>query len=69
MSKTNRFEAEFLMSLAAYLIQQGYEASKITILATYLGQMMLLQKLCQIEGKNKIEFQLYHCEIPQLLSD
>ena len=58
MSKTNRFEAEFLLSLANYLIQQGYEASKITILATYLGQMMLLQKLCQIEGK-KIEFQLY----------
>ena len=49
-SKTNQFEAEFLLSLADYLIQQGYEASKITILATYLGQMMLLQKLCQIEG-------------------
>ena len=50
-SKTNRFEAEFLLALAHYLVHQGYEASKITILATYLGQMMLLQKLCQIEGK------------------
>ena len=43
-SKTNQFEADFLLSLAEYLIKQGYEASRITILATYLGQMMLLQK-------------------------
>ena len=55
MSKTNQFEAEFILALANYLIlKQDYEPSKITILAAYLGQMMLLQKLCKIEGKSII---------------
>ena len=45
-SKTNRFEAEFLLKLAKYLVDQGgYKPSQITILAAYLGQMMLIQRL------------------------
>ncbi len=46
LSKVNRHEAEFLVKLAQHLINQGYKPSQITILAAYLGQMMLLQRLC-----------------------
>ncbi|XP_054273692.1 NFX1-type zinc finger-containing protein 1-like [Macrosteles quadrilineatus] len=38
-SKRNRFEAEILLNLAKYLVQQGYKPQDITILATYKGQM------------------------------
>ncbi|GAB6018951.1 NFX1-type zinc finger-containing protein 1 [Chamberlinius hualienensis] len=40
-SKSNYFEAELLIGLCDYLIKQGYEPSKITILTGYLGQVAL----------------------------
>ncbi|XP_021953554.2 NFX1-type zinc finger-containing protein 1 [Folsomia candida] len=43
MSKSNEFEADYLLGLCRYLIHQGYSPSKITVLATYTGQMFLLK--------------------------
>ena len=41
MSKINVFEAKFLIRLSQYLQWKGgYDSSKITILTTYLGQMI-----------------------------
>jgi len=36
---TNEFEADYLVNLCDYLLKQGYEPSKITILAMYRGQL------------------------------
>ncbi|XP_046388092.1 NFX1-type zinc finger-containing protein 1-like [Ischnura elegans] len=41
-SKRNVHEAKFLVALCKHIILQGYDASQITILASYLGQMFLL---------------------------
>ena len=50
-SKSNRYEAEMILKLASYLINvQGYDPGRITILATYLGQMKLITELCRIKG-------------------
>ncbi|XP_046669546.1 NFX1-type zinc finger-containing protein 1-like isoform X2 [Homalodisca vitripennis] len=38
-SKRNDFEAELMLRLAKYLVQQGYKPDEITILVTYKGQM------------------------------
>lgn len=43
LSKSNDFEADFIAGLAGYLLKQGYEASSITVLTTYTGQMFLLK--------------------------
>lgn len=53
-SKINKSEAQFLVQLALYLVKQGYEASKISILATYLGQMMYLEHLVQDTGNEAL---------------
>ncbi|PSN32630.1 hypothetical protein C0J52_22377 [Blattella germanica] len=37
-------EGDLVLGLCCYLVQQGEQASKITILATYAGQMFYLQK-------------------------
>lgn len=44
VTKTNTHEAKFLVVLCKYLVLQGYSTSKITILATYTGQMFLIKK-------------------------
>eukprot|EP00095_Tigriopus_kingsejongensis_P005770 snap_masked-scaffold51_size454968-processed-gene-3.10 protein:Tk05770 transcript:snap_masked-scaffold51_size454968-processed-gene-3.10-mRNA-1 annotation:"predicted protein" len=44
-SKTNAEEAEMAMALAAFIMFNGIEASRITILAPYLGQTKLIQSL------------------------
>ena len=41
-SRLNPYEVEMALGLARYLIQQGYAANQITILATYLGQKITL---------------------------
>ncbi|XP_071958540.1 NFX1-type zinc finger-containing protein 1-like [Antedon mediterranea] len=45
LSKSNIFEAEFLVNLCKYLIQQGYKPSEITILTTYTGQLFQFKKI------------------------
>lgn len=49
-SHSNEHEAEFLVELADYLLNQGYEPDQITILTTYSGQMLRLKALA---GKRK----------------
>lgn len=42
-STTNLFEVQYAVSLCRYLILQGYEKEKITVLTAYAGQMLRLQ--------------------------
>ncbi|CAF2790891.1 unnamed protein product [Rotaria sp. Silwood2] len=44
-SKQNKFEAEYIIALAHFLIKQGYEKSQITILVMYLGQRALISRM------------------------
>ncbi|XP_034246882.1 LOW QUALITY PROTEIN: NFX1-type zinc finger-containing protein 1-like [Thrips palmi] len=41
----NSHEAEFLSSLVKYLLLQGYDPSRITVLSTYKGQQYFFSKL------------------------
>jgi len=43
-SKRNPYESNYILQLANYLINQGYEKSEITILTTYMGQRQQIQK-------------------------
>ncbi|XP_064486607.1 NFX1-type zinc finger-containing protein 1-like [Ornithodoros turicata] len=44
-SHSNRHEAELVLGLADYLLNQGYDPTEITILTTYKGQMFLMRDL------------------------
>ncbi|CAF0774800.1 unnamed protein product [Didymodactylos carnosus] len=44
-SRSNPYEAHYIVELAYYLIKQGYTTSQITILVMYLGQRQLIVKL------------------------
>ena len=44
-SKVNTYEALMLLHLARYLLANGYQKTKTTILTTYLGQFFELRKL------------------------
>ncbi len=44
-SHSNVHEAEFLVSFYEYLLKQGYEGSRITILTLYTGQMFAIRRL------------------------
>uniref|UniRef100_A0A914PRP9 NFX1-type zinc finger-containing protein 1 n=1 Tax=Panagrolaimus davidi TaxID=227884 RepID=A0A914PRP9_9BILA len=43
-SHKNLFEAEYAIQLARYFLQQNYKAEQITILCTYLDQLLELRK-------------------------
>lgn len=43
-SKRNNFEADYLVHLCKYLLQQDYSAEQITILTPYLGQVSTLRR-------------------------
>ncbi|XP_068707528.1 NFX1-type zinc finger-containing protein 1-like [Montipora foliosa] len=43
-SRSNEHEAKFLASLCRYLILQGYDREKITVLTAYTGQLIQLKK-------------------------
>lgn len=44
-SKTNTFEALFVVGLAKFLIEVGHDPRKITILAPYVGQWALISRV------------------------
>ena len=44
-SYRNTHEGDFLIALCRYLVLQGYAPSRITVLATYSGQMFYLQNV------------------------
>ncbi len=48
-SKKNEFEAKYLIKLCKYFLNQGYKDSQITILTFYVGQVLLLRKICRNE--------------------
>eukprot|EP00029_Vermamoeba_vermiformis_P008219 TRINITY_DN3782_c0_g1_i1.p1 TRINITY_DN3782_c0_g1~~TRINITY_DN3782_c0_g1_i1.p1 ORF type:complete len:1656 (-),score=450.40 TRINITY_DN3782_c0_g1_i1:84-5051(-) len=54
LSKSNRHEATFVAKLASYLMMQGYEASQITVLTAYSGQVKLLRNEFRVLGINSI---------------
>lgn len=43
-SRTNPHEASFIVELCRYIILQGYDASQVTILTTYSGQLHLIRQ-------------------------
>ena len=43
LSPSNKHEAEYIAALCKYLLQQGYDASNITVLTPYTGQMLELR--------------------------
>ena len=45
MSKSNEYEALYVAKLTRYVRLQGYKAEEITVLATYIGQMFMIQKV------------------------
>ena len=45
LSPNNKHEARFMAMLCKYLLQQGYEASSITILTPYTGQLLELRNV------------------------
>ena len=42
-SKSNEYEAKYLIRLCNYLLQQNYKEEQITILTLYVGQVLLLR--------------------------
>ena len=45
VSHSNDFEARYIVQLCSYILKQGYDRSRITVLTTYSGQLLTLQKL------------------------
>ena len=45
LSKSNEHEVGLLTKMAQYLVSQGYEEKQITVLAAYVGQLLLLRKV------------------------
>ncbi|CAF3489036.1 unnamed protein product [Adineta steineri] len=51
-SKRNIHESDYVIQLANYLIQQGYDKKDITILTTYMGQRQRIQKTISQQFKH-----------------
>lgn len=45
MTKSNEYEARYIIQICRHLMLQGYEPSQVTILTTYIGQMFLIKKV------------------------
>ena len=64
-SKSNPFEAEYIVSLCWYLLLQGYSPSQITILTLYTGQLLLFKSLMpkeKFEGVRVVAVDSYQGE-------
>lgn len=46
-SKRNKYEGDYLIELASYLLKQGYKTNQITILVMYLGQKQYIWRAMQ----------------------
>ena len=44
-SHSNEHEAKYIVALCQYLMRQGYDNSRITVLTTYTGQLLQLKRL------------------------
>ncbi|XP_059169630.1 NFX1-type zinc finger-containing protein 1-like [Physella acuta] len=50
LSKENIYEAEYMVALCQYLLDQDYSPQSITILTTYAGQLLALKRLARDES-------------------
>ncbi|XP_028391771.1 NFX1-type zinc finger-containing protein 1-like isoform X2 [Dendronephthya gigantea] len=44
-SHSNEHEAKYIVALCGYLLRQGYDRTRITVLTTYTGQLLQLKRL------------------------
>ncbi|XP_020600662.1 NFX1-type zinc finger-containing protein 1-like isoform X1 [Orbicella faveolata] len=54
-SHVNEHEAQFLVALCRYLLQQGYSSNQITLLTTYTGQMFAIRNCLQATKSEELE--------------
>ena len=54
-SHVNMHEAQFLVALCRYLLQQGYSSNQITLLTTYTGQMFAIRDCLQLDKSEELE--------------
>ena len=54
-SHVNMHEAQFLVALCRYLLQQGYSSNQITLLTTYTGQMFAIRDCLQADKSEELE--------------
>ena len=52
-SPSNEHEAEFIICLCRYLIQNGYKHEEITVITPYVGQMFRIRTGLKSKGKSK----------------
>ena len=53
-SHVNDHEANFVVALCRYLLQQGYKAHQITLLTTYTGQMFAIRDCVQVRQRDDL---------------
>ena len=44
-SRTNLFEAGYVLKVTSYLVRRGYDPKDITILTLYVGQMLAIKRV------------------------
>ena len=54
-SHVNEHEAQFLVALCRFLLQQGYSSNQITLLTTYTGQMFAIRDCLQAAKSEELE--------------
>ena len=54
-SHVNEHEAQFLVALCRYLLQQGYSSNQITLLTTYTGQMFAIRDCLQAAKSEELD--------------
>lgn len=57
-SKRNPYEINYILQLATYLVNLGYEKTEITILTTYMGQRQQIQKMINQSLKHLKDIQV-----------
>ena len=53
-SKSNQFEANFVIKLASFIIAQNYKPEQITILTLYIGQVLLIRNILKAKNMDKL---------------
>ena len=62
MSKTNTYEAKYLLKLLQYLLYNGYKSKNIVILSMYKGQLQLIRKLSKDKSFNHVNNGLFQID-------
>lgn len=64
-SRSNDHEASYLTALAVFLLRSGYQASQITVLTTYCGQLFSLRKRFRAPGGERGLDEIRLCTVDQ----